>query len=81
MSSLKYWREEKNISQEELAKLSDMSVSSIRAYEQGLKHIEEAKFKTLLSIGNVLGVPFWYLFDDSDLSASVAYNVGIISPI
>lgn len=81
MSSLKALRMKRNLSQEQLAKLSDMSLGTIRAYEQGQKSIDEAKYKTLLRISSVLDVPFWVLFEDDELSHLAADNATVVTSV
>lgn len=81
MSRIKEFRMKKNISQEELAFRSDMSLSAISAYEQGKKSIDEAKYKTLLRISSVLDVPFWVLFEDDELSHLAADNATVVTSI
>lgn len=73
-SRLKQLRERSGLTQEQLAKESDISVSTIRQYEQLYNAIEAARIQTLLRISNILGVPFWELFDDPDLEKAAICN-------
>ena len=73
-SRLKEIRKAAGLSQEQLAKKSDVSVGAIRTYEQFYNAIEGARINTLLSISNILGVPFWELFDDPELEKAAICN-------
>ena len=73
-SKLKELRKIAGISQEQLARKCDLSIALIRQYEQCRLKIEGAKYQTLLCISNVLGVPFWELFDDQDLAKTAMCN-------
>jgi transcriptional regulator with XRE-family HTH domain len=53
-SALKFMREDKGMSQSELAKASGVSVRSIQDYEQGRKDINRASVVTVLQIAEAL---------------------------
>lgn len=74
MSKLQEIRKSAGMSQEQLARKCDLSIALIRQYEQSRLRIEGAKYQTLLCISNVLGVPFWELFDDQDLAKDAMCN-------
>ena len=73
-SRLKDLRKAAALSQEQLARDSDISIQTIQKYEQGLYAIEGARYPTLLRISNALGVPFWELFDDRDAAEAAICN-------
>ena len=53
-SRLKFYREEKGLSQSQLAKLSGVSLRNIQAYEQGYKDINKAQVITVLQLAEAL---------------------------
>lgn len=53
-SRLKFYREEKGLSQSELAKKSGVSYRLIQAYEQGYKDINKAQVITVLQLAEAL---------------------------
>ena len=63
-SRLREIRNTVGLSQEQLARDSEVSIQTIQKIEQGKQAIEGARYPTLLRISNALGVPFWELFDD-----------------
>ena len=73
-SRLKELRKAAGLSQERLARDSDISIQAIQKYEQGQQAIEGARFPTLLRISNALGVPFWELFEDKDIAKAAICN-------
>ena len=54
MSKLKQIREEKNITQKDLAEKSGVNIRMIQHYEQGYKDINKAQGLTLLTLSNAL---------------------------
>ena len=54
-SRLKFYREEKGLSQSQLAKASGVSVRLIQAYECGLRDINGARVITALKLADALG--------------------------
>ena len=54
-SHLKFMREEKGMTQAELAHKSGVNLRSIQNYEQGLKDINGAKVVTVLCLAEALG--------------------------
>lgn len=54
-SRLKFYREEKGLSQSQLAKASGVSVRLIQAYECGSRDINGAKVVTVLKLADALG--------------------------
>ena len=53
-SRLKFMREEKGLSQSELAKASGVPLRNIQAYEQGYKDINKAQVVTVLQLSEAL---------------------------
>ena len=53
-SRLKFYREEKGLSQSELAKKSGVPLRNIQAYEQGYKDINKAQVITVLQLAEAL---------------------------
>ena len=53
-SRLKFMREEKGLSQSELAKASGVTLRNIQAYEQGYKDINKAQVITVLQLSEAL---------------------------
>lgn len=60
-------REGKGISQSQLAELSGLSTGTIKAYDQGYRPIDEAKFRTLVSLSGALGCRITDILEDKDL--------------
>ena len=54
-SRLKFFREDKGMSQSELAKASGVSLRNIQAYEQGYKDINKAQVITVLQLAEAIG--------------------------
>jgi len=54
-SRLKWMREDKGMTQAELAEKSGVNVRSIQNYEQGFKDINGAKVVTVLQLAEALG--------------------------
>lgn len=59
---LKVQRERMGLSQSELSKLSDISLKTIQAYEQGQKDIKRAKMETLELFSDILACSIENLF-------------------
>ena len=53
-SRLKFMREDKNLSQSELAEKSGVSLRTIQAYEQGYKDINKAQVVAVLQLAEAL---------------------------
>ena len=53
-SSLKFMREEKGMSQSELAKASGVPVRNIQAFEMGYRDINKAQVLTVLQLSEAL---------------------------
>lgn len=54
-SSLKFMREEKGMSQSELAKASGVPLRNIQAFEMGYRDINKAQVLTVLQLSEALG--------------------------
>ena len=63
-SRLKFYREEKGMSQSQLAKASGVSVRLIQAYEQGTRDINEAKVITVLQLAEALDCDVYNIIND-----------------
>ena len=63
-SRLKFYREEKGMSQSELAKASGVPVRNIQAYEQGYKDINKAQVITVLQLAEALEVDVYAIIND-----------------
>lgn len=63
-SRLKYMREDKGISQVELADKSGVNLRMIQHYEQGFKDINNAKVVTVLSLAEALGCDVYDIIND-----------------
>ena len=63
MSELKKYRQDKSLSQSQLANLSGVSVRMIQHYEQGQKDINKANGETLYRLAYALGVPIEAIID------------------
>ena len=55
-SRLKWYREDKGLTQAELAERSGINVRMIQHYEQGTKDINKASVITVLQLAEALGV-------------------------
>ena len=53
--NLKKLREERGLSQSQLAKASGVSVRMIQYYEQGVKDISKAQVMTVIALADALG--------------------------
>ena len=63
-SRLKFFREEKGMTQQELAEKSGVNLRSIQNYEQGFKDINGAKVVTVLSLAEALGCDVYEIIND-----------------
>lgn len=63
-SRLKYWREERGLTQDELSDKSGVNLRSIQNYEQGLHDINKAKVETVLSLSEALEVDIYDIIND-----------------
>lgn len=65
--SLKQMRQEKDLSQSELSRISGISIKNIQAYEQGVKNLNCARPHTLLKLSIVLQCKIQNIISDQDL--------------
>lgn len=67
-SALKIWRQKRQLSQSQLAKISGVNRRSIKAYEQGELDVGKARYETLASLANTLScyVRDLILYEDHD---------------
>lgn len=63
-SRLKFFREEKGLTQQELAEKSGVSLRSIQNYEQGFKDINGAKVVTVLALAEALDCDVYNIIND-----------------
>lgn len=63
-SRLKFFREDKGMSQSQLAKASGVNVRMIQDYEQGHKDINRASVITVLQLAEALGVDVYDIIND-----------------
>ena len=63
-SRLKFYREEKGLSQSQLADKSGVSLRLIQAYEQGYKDINKAQVLTVLQLAEALEVDVYNIIND-----------------
>lgn len=71
MTKLQELRKGKKITQEELSRLSKISVRSIQDLEQGRVSIDNVHLSTLIKFGQVLDVPFVVLLEDESFAKDV----------
>lgn len=67
MSKLKHVREQKGMSQAQLATEAEVSLRSYQNLEQGSRDINGAKLKTLLKICNALDCKLENVLDDEEI--------------
>ena len=65
-SRLKYNREDKKMTQKELADRSGVSMRLIQAYEQGYKDINKAQVVTVLNLAEALDVDVYAIINPRD---------------
>lgn len=63
MSKLKKKREDKKLSQRELAELSGVSLRMIQYYEQGVKDINKAHAMTVYKMSKALECDIWDILE------------------
>lgn len=62
-SNLKSMREEKGLSQSQLAKLSGVSLRNIQAYEQGTRDINEAQCIKVVQLAEALDCDIYLILN------------------
>ena len=65
-SSLKFMREDRGMSQSELAKKSGVPLRAIQAYEQGYKDINKAQVVTVLQLAEALECDVYEIINPRD---------------
>ena len=65
---LKFMREQKGMTQQELAEKSHVNLRSIQNYEQGFKDINGAKVTTVLALAEVLGCDVYDIINPREWS-------------
>lgn len=68
-------RKKSGLSQSELSHLSDVKLRTIQEYENGRRQIDNAHIDTLISIAEVLKVPFYELMEDAQRIQQIKENV------
>lgn len=63
-SRLKYFREDKGLTQQELADNSGVSLRSIQMFEQGNRDINKAQFITVLQLAEALECDVYDIIND-----------------
>lgn len=63
-SRLKFYREEKGLSQSQLAKKSGVNVRVIQAYECGSRDINKASVETVLLLAEALDCDIYAIIND-----------------
>ena len=64
--SLKFVRESRGITRQQLSETSGVNIRTIEAYEQEKKDINNAKLKTLLRLCKALGCNLEDIIDDEE---------------
>ncbi|MGN1385901.1 MAG: helix-turn-helix domain-containing protein [Bacillus sp. (in: firmicutes)] len=67
MRKLQELRQTKRLSQSQLAKAADVNVRTLQHYEQGLRDINSANIKTLISLSTILECKVIDILDDLKL--------------
>lgn len=60
-------RQNKNMTQQELAERSGVSVRTIQAYESGIRRIDGASILTLCNLSKVMGCKITEILEDPEL--------------
>lgn len=68
MSKLKCKREQRKLSQRQLADYSDVNIRVIQTYEQGQRKIDNANIKTLCKLATTLRCCVSELIEDDELA-------------
>ena len=64
ISRLKFYREEKGLTQAELSEKSGVPLRNIQAYEQGYKDINKANVITVLNLAEALDCDVYNIIND-----------------
>ena len=56
LNKLQYFRKEKGLTQQELSTLSGIQLNTIKALEQGISQLSNAKASTVMALAKVLNV-------------------------
>ena len=68
-------RKRVGLSQSELSRQAGVNLRTIQEYENGRRMIDNAHIDTLVSVANVLGVPFYELMEDTTRINNIQENV------
>lgn len=67
MTKLKMLRMQKNLTQAQLAKQTDLNIRTLQYYEQGINKIDQARLATLLKLSIALNCEVKDLLEDPEL--------------
>lgn len=68
-------RKRSGLSQSELSHRSGVKLRTIQEYENGRRQIDNAHVDTLISIAEVLEVPFYELMEDAQRKNNIQENI------
>ena len=68
-------RKRSGLSQSELSQRSGVKLRTIQEYENGRRQIDNAHVDTLISIAEVLEVPFYELMEDAQRKNNIQENI------
>lgn len=68
-------RKRSGLSQSELSYRSGVKLRTIQEYENGRRQIDNAHVDTLISIAEVLEVPFYELMEDAQRKNNIQENI------
>ena len=66
MNKLQYCRKKNEITQQELSTLSGIQLNTIKALEQGVNQLSNAKASTVMALAKALGVTMEELITDDE---------------
>ena len=75
MTKLKMYRQNKKMTQKELAVLSGVPMRTIQQYEGRLRNIDGASLNTLCDLARVLNVKFYDLIEDENLKIKILNTI------
>ena len=66
MNKLQYYRKENNLTQQELSTLSGIQLNTIKALEQGVSQLSNAKASTVRALAKVLDITMEEIITDDE---------------
>ena len=66
MNKLQYYRKENNLTQQELSTLSGIQLNTIKALEQGISQLSNAKASTVRALAKVLDITMEEIITDDE---------------